>query len=51
VIDEQGSVMRTGAAETESTMEVMTAELAVELDHGCQAKARSKRYEAEWEGH
>jgi hypothetical protein len=33
-IDEQGSVMRTGVAETESTMEVITAELAVKLGHG-----------------
>jgi hypothetical protein len=33
-IDEQGSVMRTGVAETESTTEVITAKLAVELGRG-----------------
>jgi hypothetical protein len=50
-IDEQGSVVRTGVAETESTTEVITAELAVELGRGRRAKTESKRYGAEWEGH
>jgi hypothetical protein len=52
-IDEQGSVVRTGVAETdsESTTEVITAELAVELGRGRRAKTGSKRYGAEREGH
>jgi hypothetical protein len=52
-IDEQGSVVRTGVAETdsESTTEVITAELAVELGRGRRAKTGSKKYGAEREGH
>jgi hypothetical protein len=50
-IDEQGSVVRTGVVENESTTEATTPELPIELGCGCQAKTRSKKYGAEWEGH
>jgi hypothetical protein len=43
--------VRTGVAETKSTMEVITTELAVELGRGRRVKTESKRYGAEWEGH
>jgi hypothetical protein len=52
-MDKVGSIiiMRTTAADTESTMEMTAAELPIELGCGHQSKTGLKGYGAEWEGY